>query len=96
MNLNRINDYPGTGTNANTPAWSSKPFKNYAIHITKILVSFLIFGWMTATNYCNTLEMDDVDKYYPIDDAILNKLSAQNKNGFKLRKNRPTKRAEKY
>jgi hypothetical protein len=82
MNLNRINDYPGTGTNANTPAWSSTPFKNYAIHITKILVSFLIFGWMTATNYCNTLEMDDVDKYYPIDDAILNKLSAQNKNPY--------------
>lgn len=82
MNLNRINDYPGTGTNANTPAWSSTPFKNYATHIAKILVSFLIFGWMTATNYCNALGMDDVDKDYPIDDAILNKLSAKKQNPY--------------
>ena len=82
MNLNRINDYPGTGTNANTEApWSSTPFKNYAIHITKILVAFLIFGWMTATNYCNTLGMD-VDKDYPVDNTTLNKLSAQNKNPY--------------
>ena len=83
MNLNRINDYPGTGTNANTEApWSSAPFKTYAAHIAKILVTFILFGWTTSTNYCNTLGMKNVDTDYPVDKATLNKLSEQNKNPY--------------
>ena len=82
MNLNRINDYPGTGTNANTEApWSSAPFKTYAISILKILVGFIMFCYITTTNYLNTLTID-VDKDYPVGDAILNALSKQNKNPY--------------
>lgn len=81
MNLNRINDYPGTGTNAQPP-WSDKPFKDYGKHIAKILVTFILFAWTTSTNYCNTLRMVNVDTDYPVDNAILNELSAQNKNPY--------------
>ena len=81
MNLNRINDYPGTGTNAQ-PSWSDKPFKDYGKDIAKILVTFILFAWSTSTNYCNTLQMVNVDTDYPIDKTTLDTLSAKNENPY--------------
>jgi hypothetical protein len=82
VNLNRINDYPGTGElNDTAQPWTIKPYKEYGTLILKIFVGFVVFGWTTATHYCNTMSIDAA-KDYPYDDAALNELSKQNKNPY--------------
>lgn len=70
-----------TSIGSNSTAWSVTPFEHYGKTMIRILVAFIIFGWTTATHYCNALSIN-VDKDYPVDNATLNALAKQNKNPY--------------
>jgi hypothetical protein len=76
MQLKDLNNATGTGVNANTTAeqWSPTPFYNYVILILKLLMGFILFCYVTTSNYLNSLaKTEDTD--YPVGDSLLKELS---------------------
>ena len=82
MKLKDIKTAPGTGLNVNTAEpWSPTPFYNYAITILKLLVGFIMFCYITTTNYLNSLaKTEDTD--YPVGDSPLKVLNLRNKDPY--------------
>lgn len=82
MQLKDLNNATGTGVNANTAEqWSPTPFYNYVILILKLLVGFIMFCYVTTSNYLNSLaKTEDTD--YPVGDSLLKVLSEGNKDPY--------------